>query len=160
VTVHFAPSIGGRSTTEGCWDTHGFNNTRRFPIVEKYHLPRTEETLPTLLTDLDERGLLDTTLVVWMGEFGRRPHINTNASRDHWPQCYTTLLAGGGVKRGFVHGASDKQGAYPAEDPVRPDDLAATIFHALGIDPRTKVRTAANCPAFITDGKPVMDVFA
>ena len=86
----------------------------------------TEQTLPTLLNDLDDRGLLDTTLVVWMGEFGRTPKINTQNSRDHWPQCYTTLLAGGGVKRGFVHGASDKSGAYPAKDPVRPDDLAAT----------------------------------
>ncbi len=160
VTVYFAPSIGGQSTTEGGWDTHGFNNTRMFPIVEKYHLPRTEETLPTLLTDLDERGLLDTTLVVWMGEFGRTPNINKNVSRDHWPQCYTTLLAGGGVKRGFVHGASDKSGAYPAEDPVRPDDLAATIYQALGIDPHTEVRTAANRPAFITDGKAIPEVFA
>jgi hypothetical protein len=69
------------------------------------------------------------------------------------------VLAGGGVKRGFVHGASDKQGAYPAEDPVRPDDLAATIFHALGIDPYTEVRTAANRPVFIAEGKPVMEVF-
>ncbi len=100
-----------------------------FPIIEKYHLPITEQTLPTLLNDLDERGLLDDTLVVWMGEFGRTPNINKNASRDHWPQCYTTLLAGGGVKRGFVYGACDKNGAYPAEDPVRPDDLAATIYH-------------------------------
>ena len=159
VTVYFAPSIGGQSTTEGGWDTHGFNNTRMFPIVEKYHLPITEQTLPTLLTDLDERGLLDSTLVVWMGEFGRTPGINKNSSRDHWPQCYTTLLAGGGVKRGFVHGASDKSGAYPAEDPVRPDDLAATIYAALGIDPHTEVRTTADRPVLIADGKPVMEVF-
>ncbi len=94
VTVYFSPSIGGRSTTEGGWDTHGFDNTRMFPIIEKYHLPITEQTLPTLLNDLDERGLLDETLVVWMGEFGRTPNINKNVSRDHWPQCYTTLLAG------------------------------------------------------------------
>jgi uncharacterized protein (DUF1501 family) len=131
VTGYFAPSIGGRRKTGGGWDTHGCDNTRMFPIIEAFHLPRTEETLPTLLADLDERGLLDTTLVVWMGGFGRTPNINKNVSRDHWPQCYTTLLAGGGVKRGFVHGASDRPGAYPAGDPVRPDDLAATIFHAL-----------------------------
>lgn len=160
VTVYFAPSIGGQSTTEGGWDTHGFNNTRMFPIVEKYHLPITEQTLPTLLTDLDERGLLDTTLVVWMGEFGRTPNINKNVSRDHWPQCYTTLLAGGGVKRGFVHGASDKQGAYPAENPVRPDDLAATIYYALGIDPHTEMRTLTDRPVAAADGKPVTQVFA
>ena len=151
VTAYFAPSIGGQSTTEGGWDTHGFNNTRMFPIIEKYHLPMTEQTLPTLLTDLDERGLLDTTLVVWMGEFGRTPNINKNVSRDHWPQCYTTLLAGGGTKRGFVHGASDKQGAYPAEDPVRPDDLAATIYYALGIDPQTELRAASGRPVAAAD---------
>ena len=144
----------------GGWDTHGFNNTRMFPIIEKYHLPITEQTLPTLLIDLEERGLLDETLVVWMGEFGRTPNINKNVSRDHWPQCYTTLLAGGGVKRGFVYGASDKTGAYPAEDPVRPDDLAATIFYALGIDPHTEVRTAGGRPVLIADGKPVTEVFA
>ena len=160
VTVYFSDQIGGQSTERGGWDTHGFNDTRMFPIVEKYHLPITEQTLPTLLNDLDQRGLLDTTLVVWMGEFGRTPQINKNVSRDHWPQCYTTLLAGGGVKRGFVHGASDKTGAYPAEDPVRPDDLAATIYYALGIDPHTEMRTAANRPVLISDGKPVTGIFA
>src|SRR5437016_6057058 len=158
VTVYFAPGIGGQSTTEGGWDTHGFNNTRVFPIIEKYHLPITEQTLPTLLNDLDERGLLDDTLVLWMGEFGRTPKINENASRDHWPQCYTALIAGGGVKRGFVQGASDKNGMYPAENPVRPDDLAATIFYLLGIDPHTEVRAVGNRPVLISEGKPVMDV--
>ncbi len=160
VTVYFSPSIGGQSTTEGGWDTHGFNNTRMFPIVEKFHLPITEQTLPTLLNDLDQRGLLDTTLVVWMGEFGRTPNINKNVSRDHWPQCYTTLLAGAGVKRGFVYGASDKTGAYPAENPVRPDDLAATIYYALGIDPHSELRTAAGRPVMAADGKPVTEIFA
>ena len=160
VTVYFSDQIGGQSTERGGWDTHGFNNTRMFPIVEKYHLPITEQTLPTLLNDLEQRGLLDTTLVVWMGEFGRTPNINKNVSRDHWPQCYTTLLAGGGVKRGFVYGASDKTGAYPAEDPVRPDDLAATIYYALGIDPHTEMRTATNRPVLISDGKPVTGIFA
>jgi len=158
VTVYFSGNIGGQSTTEGGWDTHGFNNTRMYPIIEKYHLPLTDQTLPTFLEDLDARGLLDTTLVVWMGEFGRTPKINENASRDHWPQCYTTLLAGGGVKRGFIHGASDKNGMYPAENPVRPDDLAATIFYLLGIDPHTEVRAVGNRPVLISEGKPVMDV--
>jgi hypothetical protein len=160
VTVYFAPNIGGRSTTEGGWDTHGFDNTRMFPIIEKYHLPITEQTLPTLLNDLEERGLLDTTLVVWMGEFGRTPNINKNASRDHWPQCYTTLLAGGGVKRGFVYGASDKTGSHPAEDPVRPDDLAATIYHALGMDPHTELRTADGRPVHAADGRAITALFA
>jgi uncharacterized protein (DUF1501 family) len=160
ITVYFSDSIGGQSTVSGGWDTHGFNNTHMYPIIEKYHLPITEQTLPTLLNDLDERGLLDTTLVVWMGEFGRTPKINTQNSRDHWPQCYTTLLAGGGVKRGFVHGASDKNGAYPAKDPVRPDDLAATMFYLLGINPETEVKAVGNRPVKIAEGKPVMEVIA
>lgn len=160
VTVYFSNNIGGQSTTSGGWDTHGFNNTRMYPIIQKYHLPMTDQTLPALLKDLDDRGLLDTTLVVWMGEFGRTPVINKNASRDHWPQCYTTLLAGGGVKRGFIYGASDKTGSYPAENPVRPDDLAATIFYLLGIDPHTEVHDANKRPLPISYGKPVMDVLA
>ena len=160
VTVYFSDVIGGKRTDSGGWDTHGFDNTRMFPIVEQYHLPITEQTLPTLLTELDERGLLETTLVVWMGEFGRTPNINKNASRDHWPQCYTTLLAGGGVKRGFVYGASDKSATYPAENPVRPEDLAATIYYALGIDPHTQVHTAASRPVLIADGKPITALFA
>jgi hypothetical protein len=160
VTVYFSDVIGGKRTDSGGWDTHGFDNTRMFPIVEQYHLPITEQTLPTLLTELDERGLLDTTLVVWMGEFGRTPNINKNASRDHWPQCYTTLLAGGGVKRGFVYGASDKSASYPAENPVRPEDLAATIYYALGLDPHTQVQTAASRPVLIADGKPITALFA
>jgi hypothetical protein len=160
VTVYFSDSIGGQSTTGGGWDTHGFNNTHMYPIVEKYHLPITEQTLPTLLNDLDSRGLLDTTLVLWMGEFGRTPKINSQTSRDHWPQCYTVLLAGGGVKRGYVYGASDKNGAYPAKDPVRPDDLAATLFYLLGIDPSTEVRGFGDRPVMISEGKPVLDILA
>jgi len=158
VTVYFSNSIGGRSKTDGGWDTHGFDNTRMFPIVEAYHLPRTEETLPTLLEDLDQRGLLDTTLVIWMGEFGRTPKINGNQSRDHWPQCYTTLLAGGGVKQGYVYGESDKHGMHPAANPVKPDDLAATVYHLLGIPHETEVHDAEGRPLAITRGKPVMDV--
>jgi hypothetical protein len=130
VTAYFSDSIGGQKTDSGGWDTHGFNKTRMFPIVEKYHLPITEQTLPTLLVDLEERGLLDETLVVWMGEFGRTPKINGEVSRDHWPHCYTVMLAGAGVKKGFVYGASDKTGSYPAEHPVRPDDIAAHLLPA------------------------------
>jgi Protein of unknown function (DUF1501) len=160
VTIYFSDSIGGQSTEAGGWDTHGFNNTRMYPIIEKYHLPITEQTLPTLLNDLEQRGLLETTLVVWMGEFGRTPKINDNASRDHWPQCYTALLAGAGVKKGFVYGASDKNGAYPAENAVRPDDLAATIYHLLGIDPHAEVRDTGNRPIAITSGKVINGILA
>ena len=85
VTVYFSNSIGGQSTTSGGWDTHGFNNTRMFPIIEAYHLPMTDRVLPALIEDLDQRGLLDETLVVWMGEFGRTPKINENASRPLAP---------------------------------------------------------------------------
>ncbi len=160
VTVYFDESIGGQSQTEGGWDTHGFNNTRMFPIIEGRHLPLLDQTLPTLLTDLDERGLLDSTLVLWMGEFGRTPKINANISRDHWPDCYTVLLAGGGVKRGFAYGASDQHAAYPAEGLVRPDDLAATLFYLLGIDPHTEVRGQGGRPVTISGGQPVMGVMA
>jgi hypothetical protein len=160
VNVYFDETIGGQSTSSGGWDTHGFNNTRMYPIIQKRHLPITDRTLPTFLNDLDARGLLDETLVVWMGEFGRSPKLNEQTSRDHWPSCYTVLLAGGGVKRGFVYGASDKNGAYPDRDPVRPDDLAATMFHLLGIDPGTQVRDASNRPLLIAEGKVIHGLLA
>ena len=98
--------------------------------------------------------------MVWVGEFGRSPRINNLAGRDHWPQCYTALLAGGGVKRGFVYGSSDKNGAFPANDPVRPEDLSATIFHLLGIDPHTEVRDALNRPLPISTGKVISGLLA
>jgi len=159
VTVYFSRSIGGRKVNEGGWDTHGFDDTRMYEIVDKYQHPITEQTLPTLLDDLEDRGLLEETLVVWVGEFGRTPKINKNVSRDHWPQCYTALLAGGGVKRGFVYGASDAHGMYPDKHPVRPEDLAATIYSLMGIDPATEVHDRTNRPLVIS-GKPVLDVFA
>lgn len=160
VTVYFSPSIGGRSKTDGGWDTHGFSNTRMYEIVTAYHLPLTNHVLPVFLTDLDRRGLLDETLVVWMGEFGRTPKINANISRDHWPQCYTVLLAGAGVKAGFVYGASDRHAAYPAENPVRPDDLAATLFHLLGIDPATHVMGVNNRPLPISNGSVIPGILS
>ena len=152
VTVYFSNSIGGQRTDSGGWDTHGFNDTRMYNIVDKYHLPVTDRTLPTLLNDLDQRGLLDETLVVWIGEFGRTPKINKHESRDHWPGCYSALLAGGGVMGGGVYGTSDAQGMFPAEHPVRPEDLAATMFHLLGIDPDAEVRDRANRPLVIAPG--------
>jgi hypothetical protein len=159
VTVYFSDSIGGRRVNDGGWDTHGFDNTRMYQIVDKYHLPITDQTLPTLLDDLEQRGLLDETLVVWMGEFGRTPDINKNESRDHWPQCYTALLAGGGVKGGYVYGSSDAHARYPAEKPVKPEDLAATIFQLLGIDPGTEIRDRNNRPLVI-GGSTIHDVIA
>jgi len=159
VTVYFASSIGGKRVDEGGWDTHGFDNTRMFEIVDKYQHPITDRTLSALLDDLEDRGLLDDTLVLWMGEFGRTPKINDSASRDHWPQCYTALLAGGGVKRGYVHGASDAQGMFPARHPVRPEDLAATLYMLMGIDPGREVRDLTGRPLAIA-GRPVTEVIA
>jgi uncharacterized protein (DUF1501 family) len=158
VNVYFANSIGGGGT--GGWDTHGFRGKPMYPILKDYLLPITNQALPALLQDLDGRGLLDETLVLWMGEFGRSPRINDMAGRDHWPQCYTVLVAGGGVRRGAVHGTSDRIGAYPASEPVRPDDLAATVFHLLGIDPHTEVTDPLNRPLPISRGEPITGLLA
>ena len=158
VTVYFSRSIGGRRVNDGGWDTHGFDDTRMYKIVNKYQHPLTDQSLPALLDDLEDRGLLEETLVVWMGEFGRTPKINKNESRDHWPQCYTALLAGGGVKGGHVYGASDAEGMYPDKDPCRPEDLAATIYSLLGINPGTEVYDRTNRPLVIA-GKPVTDLY-
>ncbi|MFM7520473.1 MAG: DUF1501 domain-containing protein [Planctomycetota bacterium] len=159
VTVTFAKSIGGKRVNDGGWDTHGFNDSRMYKIVDKYQHPLTDRTLSALLDDLEGRGMLDDTLVLWMGEFGRTPKINDQASRDHWPQCYTALLAGGGVKRGYVHGASDAHGMYPARHPVRPEDLAATLYMLMGIDPGAEVHDLAGRPLAIA-GRPVTEVIA
>src|SRR5437763_16060080 len=95
-----------------------------------------EQAFAALLDDLADRGLLDTTLVVWMGDFGRTPLINKDAGRDHWPQCFSMVLAGGGIRGGQVVGASDRIGAFPNLRPVSPADVHATVFSALGYDPR------------------------
>ncbi|HEV3204731.1 MAG TPA: DUF1501 domain-containing protein, partial [Gemmataceae bacterium] len=157
VNVYFAKSIGGQANSGG-WDTHGFNSKPMYPILKNYLIPITDQVVPVLLEDLDERGLLEETVVMWMGEFGRSPRINTMAGRDHWPQCYTVLMAGGGVKRGFVHGSSDKIGAYPATDPVRPDDLAATLFCLLGIDPHTEMFDPLNRPVQVAGGEVISQI--
>lgn len=159
VTVYFSNSIGGRRVGDGGWDTHGFDNTRMYKIVDKYHLPITDQTLPTLLDDLEQRGLLEDTLVVWMGEFGRTPDINKNLSRDHWPQCYTALLAGGGVKGGHVYGTSDSRAKFPAENPVKPEYLAATMYHLLGINPATEIHDRNDRPLVI-GGETLHDIIA
>lgn len=157
VNVYLSASIGGDT---GGWDVHGFNGKPMNPILKNWLLPLTDQTLPTLIEDLSQRGLLDSTLVVWMGEFGRTPKINANAGRDHWPQCYTALLAGGGVKRGHIFGVSDKIGAYPVQDAVKPDDVAATLFELLGLDPAIEVRDALNRPFPIAKGQAIRGVMA
>jgi len=120
-----------------------------------------------LLEDLAVRGLLESTLVVAVGEFGRSPKIGaatTNnvgpGGRDHWPSCYTCLIAGGGVRGGQVHGASDRYGAYPQNQPVHPYDLIATLYHALGIDPATEYRDTLDRPRRLVEhGGPVLGLF-
>jgi hypothetical protein len=157
VSVYFAPVIGGGN---GGWDTHGNN----FNQLRKRLLPATDRAVPTLIRDLAARGLLDETLVVWMGEFGRTPRVmNTKQfgpdGRDHWPMCYTVLMAGGGITPGAIHGSSDRIGAYPATDPVSPDDVAATMFWALGLDPATEFRDTLNRPLPIAAGRPITAIF-
>ena len=157
VSVYFSASIGGGN---GGWDTHGDN----FNQLKRRLLPITDQTVPTLIRDLAARGLLDETLVVWMGEFGRTPRVmNTKQfgpdGRDHWPLCYTVLFAGGGTIPGAVFGSSDRIGAYPATDPVTPDDIAATMFWAMGIDPATEVRDGLNRPLPIAAGQPITAIF-
>jgi hypothetical protein len=138
------------------WDAH----FKVFNQHKTHLLPAADQGLAALIEDLDERGLLDTTLIVALGEFGRTPKINGDGGRDHWPDCYTVLLAGGGVKGGFVYGASDRLGAYPAADPVSPADLAATIFWCFGIDPATEVHDTTGRPYKLSDGEPIRKLFA
>jgi uncharacterized protein (DUF1501 family) len=155
INVYLSPSIGGDT---GGWDTHGFNDKPMDPILKNYLLPITDKVVSALLEDLIQQGLLETTTVVWMGEFGRTPRINKLAGRDHWPQCYTAMFAGGGIKPGTIYGASDKIGAYPDQGLCRPEDITATLFHLFGIDPVTEIRDKLNRPFPISRGKPITDI--
>src|SRR5438874_13625310 len=105
-----------------------------------------DQSLSALLEDLGQRGLLGQTLVLCMGEFGRTPKINKDAGRDHWGMCQSALLAGGGVRGGQLYGATDKQAAYVKDNPVSPEDLLATIYHALGIPQESELRDRENRP--------------
>lgn len=157
IQVYLHPSIGG---AKGGWDTHGFRGEKMYPILKNHLLPLMDQTLPTLLLDLQERGLLESTLLVWVGEFGRSPKINDLAGRDHWPKCYPALLAGAGVKPGHIHGRSDKIGAYPASDACKPEDLSATLFHLMGINPATEIRDPLDRPQPLSPGKVIDGVLA
>nr|WP_315850288.1 DUF1501 domain-containing protein [Gemmata sp. SH-PL17] len=136
------------------WDTHGDN----FPSLKTRLMPPADTAFAALLDDLTARGLLDETLVVWVGEFGRTPRVE-NGGRQHWPRCYSAVLAGGGVRGGAVYGASDRIGADPASNPVSPADLTATVYHALGIDPATELQDPAGRPWKVADGIPVRQLF-
>lgn len=149
VTVYYSAGIGG-------WDTHKDN----FKTLKGSRLPETDSALSALLTDLESRGLLDSTLVYWTGDFGRTPKINGDAGRDHWPPCGTVLMAGGGIQGGREYGASDRSGAYPHSDPATPGDITATIFHALGLDPETIIHDQLQRPMPIADGRPLLPLLA
>ena len=124
-------------------------------------LPRLDEALSALLVDLHERGLLERVLVVAIGEFGRTPRINLNGSmpgRQHWPSCYSAILAGCGIRGGMVYGESDKIGAYVKDKPVRPQDLGATIYHALDVPLDMRLgKDGFTRP--ISSGEPILDLF-
>lgn len=139
-------SVGNRE-----WDTHGEN----FRDLKGTLAPQMDRGFSALVTDLDSRGLLDETLVVWMGDMGRTPKVNKGAGRDHWSFCYSVVLAGAGIRGGQVYGSSDRAAAYPSTNPVSPADLAATIFHCLGIDPRAEMTDQQSRPVVVSRGEVV-----
>jgi hypothetical protein len=150
----FVTTVNGHSII---WDTHADNFNR----LKKQLVPPMETAFVALLDDLEERGLLDSTLVVWMGDFGRTPTINKEGGRDHWPQCGSLVLAGGGVRGGQVIGKSDKSGAYPVERPIAPADVHASIFSALGYDSQAITFTdLAQRPLPLSRGEVIRELFA
>jgi hypothetical protein len=161
--VRFVTCFNGQNPGDKfAWDTH----TDNFPRLRRL-CPPDDQAFSALLEDLEGRGLLDSTLVLWAGEFGRKPQIGkpgavnnvTPSGRDHWPQCYTIALAGGGIRRGHVHGGSDAIGAYPTGDAVSPADLAATVLWAMGIDPETTIHNQLGQPFAVAAGRPVTSLF-
>lgn len=141
VTVHY-DCVDGYS-----WDSHVHSND-----VKSHLLPTFDQAYAALITDLEERGLLSETLVIALGEMGRTPRANQNWGRDHWSTLFPAVLAGGDLPGGRVYGKSDKAAGYALEKPVSPEDLAATVYYALGIDPELRVLNAENRPTHIVDG--------
>lgn len=145
------------------WDTHN----RNFIDLKTRLCPVTDQAFSALLDDLQDRGMLDETLIVWTGEMGRTPRVGQGVvggagagkdGRDHWPSCFTSVLAGGGIQGGVVHGSSDRFAAYPASSPTTPQDLAATIYHCLGVDPELKLQDNLGRPLTICDGTPIQSI--
>ena len=137
-------SVNWHNDGKNFWDTHGNNFNR----LKNDLIPPADRALAALLTDLEERGLLDETIVAWVGEFGRKPQITkNNAGREHWPFCYSGILAGGGIRPGMVYGSSDKHAAYPTSDPVTPQDFATTILHAMGLPTQTASARSRRSPS-------------
>jgi len=140
-----------------CWDTH----TRNFITLKEVNLPEFDRTYATLLEDLENRGLLDETLVVVMSEMGRTPRVNGNGGRDHWTHCYGMWFAGAGIRGGSVVGESDHQAAYVKDRPISPADVCATIYHCLGIDPDMTVPDRAGRPVPVAQGgQPIREILS
>lgn len=137
-----------------CWDSHARESQRLKDVL----MPPADAAISALIEDLKQRGLLDETLVVCMAEFGRSPRFNGAGGRDHWGQVYSVALAGGGIKGGVIHGASDALGAYPQEGKVQPEDLTATIFHCLGLDPNTEMYDTFGRPLPISRGEIIREI--
>jgi hypothetical protein len=137
------------------WDAH----ENVFGRLKNDLVPPADQAFAALINDLHSRGLLDETLVIAMGEFGRTPKINGNAGRDHWPHCYSVILAGGGVRGGITLGTSDKFGAYPETDAVTPADLAATLFQRFGLDAAREMNDLTGRPYKLADGQPIRALF-
>jgi hypothetical protein len=152
-----AACISWAPDANATWDTHGNN----FASLKTRLLPQLDAAVSSLLDDLIARGMLERTLVVVMGEFGRSPRVNPAAGRDHWNFGYTLMLAGGGIKAGHVHGASDKIGGRPQSDPVTPADVIATIYQCLGIPPDLELRDQFGRPlTVVPNGRPIAGVLA
>jgi hypothetical protein len=143
------------------WDAHGGLNdlehgqTGYGMLKAKYCLPAFDRAFSALLEDLTQRGLLDETLVACAGEFGRTPRINANNGRDHWPFCYSALLAGGGIQGGSIYGSSDREAAYVKDNPVTPGDYLATICQACGLESTRGIRDLQGRPFALCDGEPI-----
>jgi hypothetical protein len=161
-----APGAAGGGPPSSSWDMHGGemgmgNAFGTGSYGMGWCLPRLDEALSSLLVDLEERRLLESTLVVVAGEFGRTPRINAsgaNPGRQHWPSCYSAIVAGGGIRGGMVYGESDKIGAYVKDKPVRPQDLGATIYHAMGVPLDLRLgKDGFTRP--ISSGDPILDLF-
>ena len=157
------PSVANGDPETTAWDTHAAN----FGPLRDLHCPKLDKSVSALLTDMDERGLLAETLIVAVGEFGRSPRLgvstsgNTNSpdGRDHWPYCYTALVAGAGIPGGRLYGESDATASSPKEKPVHPNDLLATIYYALGIDPNQEIHNHLSQPRDLVKGKPLLDLW-
>ena len=146
--------MGTNLPNQGGWDTHNANAQS----LRDHLMPIMDRVVSALIEDLAVRGLLDETLVVWMGEFGRTPRHNANGGRDHWGSVFSLAMAGGGVRAGVVHGASDRLGAYPREGMALPQDITATIFHLLGIAPSTEVHDALGRPTAVSRGEAIRQI--